>query len=77
MAAVVRCFRIEKKFSAIAISYPHKSQPMLYFKFEFIDHLDYHNNQHIKAKLKGLPPAFTDKNFPQKYCLTFWDHFTI
>jgi transposase InsO family protein len=27
------------------------------FKAELIDYLDYYNNQRIKAKLKGLPPA--------------------
>ena len=28
-----------------------------HFKVEFINYMDYYNNQRIKAKLKGLPPA--------------------
>ncbi len=28
------------------------------FMAELIDYLDYYNNRRIKAKLKGLPPAF-------------------
>ncbi|QIB70805.1 IS3 family transposase [Aminipila butyrica] len=28
------------------------------FKAELIDYIDYYNNRRIKAKLKGLPPAF-------------------
>jgi transposase InsO family protein len=28
-----------------------------HFKTELIDYMDYYNNQRIKAKLKGLPPA--------------------
>ena len=27
------------------------------FKCELVEYLDYYNNQRIKAKLKGLPPA--------------------
>ena len=30
---------------------------MEHFKSELIEYLDYYNNQRIKAKLKGLPPA--------------------
>jgi len=30
---------------------------MKHFKQELVAYLDYHNNYHIKAKLKGLPPA--------------------
>ena len=29
-----------------------------HFKQELVDYLDYYNNRRIKAKLKGLPPAF-------------------
>jgi putative transposase len=28
------------------------------FKAELVDYMDYYNNRRIKAKLKGLPPAF-------------------
>ncbi len=28
-----------------------------HFKAELIEYLDYYNNRHSKAKLKGLPPA--------------------
>ena len=37
--------------------YLQKFQSMDHFKQELIDYLDYYNNQRIKAKLKGLPPA--------------------
>ena len=37
--------------------YLQKAQFMGQFKQELIDYLDYYNNRHIKAKLKGLPPA--------------------
>ena len=30
---------------------------MEHFGQELVDYLDYYNNHHIKAKLKGLPPA--------------------
>ena len=30
---------------------------MEHFNLELISYLDYYNNYHIKAKLKGLPPA--------------------
>ena len=37
--------------------YLHKFQSMEHFKQELVDYLDYYNNQRIKTKLKGLPPA--------------------
>ena len=37
--------------------YLHDFQSMEHFKQELIAYLDYYNNQRIKAKLKGLPPA--------------------
>ena len=37
--------------------YLQKFQSMQHFKQELIDYLDYYNNQRIKTKLKGLPPA--------------------
>ena len=38
--------------------YLQKFDLMEHFKAELIDYLDYYNNRRIKAKLKGLPPAF-------------------
>ena len=32
---------------------------MEHFKQELIEYMDYYNNRRIKAKRKGLPPAFT------------------
>ena len=37
--------------------YLQKFHSMEHFKQELVDYLDYYNNQRIKAKLKGLPPA--------------------
>ena len=37
--------------------YLQKFHSMEHFKQELIAYLDYYNNQRIKAKLKGLPPA--------------------
>ena len=37
--------------------YLQKFDSMEHFKRELMDYLDYYNNHHIKAKLKGLPPA--------------------
>ena len=37
--------------------YLQEFDSMVHFKQELIDYLDYYNNQRIKAKLKGLPPA--------------------
>jgi putative transposase len=38
--------------------YLQKFESLEQFKAELIDYLDYYNNRRIKAKLKGLPPAF-------------------
>ena len=38
--------------------YLQEFESMEHFKQELVDYLDYYNNQRIKAKLKGLPPAF-------------------
>ena len=38
--------------------YLQEFNSMGYFKQELIEYLDYYNNKRIKAKLKGLPPAF-------------------
>lgn len=37
--------------------YLQQFESMGHFKAELIDYLDYYNNRHYKAKLKGLPPA--------------------
>ena len=37
--------------------YLQEFDSMEHFKSELIDYLDYYNNERIKAKLKGLPPA--------------------
>ncbi|WP_462426882.1 transposase, partial [Anaerotignum lactatifermentans] len=37
--------------------YLQKFQSIEHFKQELAEYLDYYNNQRIKAKLKGLPPA--------------------
>ena len=37
--------------------YLQKFQSLEHFRQELVDYLDYYNNQRIKAKLKGLPPA--------------------
>lgn len=37
--------------------YLQKFESMNHFRQELIEYLDYYNNQRIKAKLKGLPPA--------------------
>ena len=37
--------------------YLQEFQSMEHFKLELYAYLDYYNNQRIKAKLKGLPPA--------------------
>ena len=37
--------------------YLQQFQSMEHFKQELVEYLDYYNNQRIKAKLKGLPPA--------------------
>ena len=38
--------------------YLQEFESMEHFKRELLDYLDYYNNRRIKAKLKGLPPAF-------------------
>ena len=38
--------------------YLQEFESMEHFKLELYAYLDYYNNQRIKAKLKGLPPAF-------------------
>ena len=38
--------------------YLQEFESMEHFKRELLDYLDYYNNCRIKAKLKGLPPAF-------------------
>ena len=38
--------------------YLQKFESMEHFQLELLDYLDYYNNRRIKAKLKGLPPAF-------------------
>ena len=37
--------------------YLQEFDSMEHFKAELIDYIDYYNNQRIKARLKGLPPA--------------------
>ena len=37
--------------------YLQEFDSMEQFKCELVEYLDYYNNQRIKAKLKGLPPA--------------------
>ena len=37
--------------------YLQQFQSLEHFRQELVDYLDYYNNQRIKAKLKGLPPA--------------------
>ena len=37
--------------------YLQKFQSTEHFKQELVDYLDYYNNQRIKTKPKGLPPA--------------------
>jgi len=41
----------------IVLLYLQNFDSMKHFKQELVAYLDYHNNYHIKAKLKGLPPA--------------------
>ena len=38
--------------------YLQKFESLEHFKADLIAYLDYYNNHSIKAKLKGLPPAF-------------------
>ena len=40
------------------VLYLQKFESMEHFKLELLDYPDYYNNRRIKAKLKGLPPAF-------------------
>ena len=37
--------------------YLQEFESMEHFKQELIEYIDYYNNKHIKARLKGLPPA--------------------
>ena len=65
--------------------YLQKFQSIEHFKQELAEYLDYYNNQRIKAKLKGLPPAIYRQQallaswtiLIWKYCLTFWVQFIV
>ena len=37
--------------------YLQEFEPMEHFRKELIEYIDYYNNMHIKARLKGLQPA--------------------
>ena len=51
---------IENFFSLLKseLLYLQEFDSMEHFKQQRIEYLDYYNNRRIKAKLKGLPPAF-------------------
>ena len=56
--------------------YLQKFRSIEHFKQELIAYLDYYNNPRIKAKLKGLPPAFTDSK-PFRLLEQFLSEFVV